>query len=389
LIGTSRGVARYEPGKQAPTLFVTRIISKRVHAPSELQAGLSLEYPQNGLLLDVTAMSSRTFPEQFQYAFTLIDKAGHSIKQKLSHESQFTMEGLKPGKYTITARAFTKDLISSAPLTFEFNVAKAPFPWTSTALAILLALALFALLWAILERRRIVATSAALVNANRELAGARLNLANEAERERRRIARDLHDQTLADLRHLALLTDQLKTNGERSTTDAVTQSGGLRREIESISKEVRRICEDLSPSVLQNVGFAAALEFALSHAVQVAPPERRFKYQFQCDESLEERNCLAPSVQMQIYRIVQEAVNNICRHASATQVKMFVTLSSAGEFLLSLEDNGRPFDLLKNNPEGRGLANMRARADLIDAKLSWEKCEGGGTIFTLRKIGSE
>ncbi|HEY8412540.1 MAG TPA: two-component regulator propeller domain-containing protein, partial [Pyrinomonadaceae bacterium] len=177
LIGTNRGVARYEPGRLEPTLYVTRILSKRVHNPSELQAGLNLEYPQNSLLLDVTAISSRTFPEQFQYAFTLIDSKGVSIKQKLSRESQFTIEGLKPGTYTVTARAFTKDLTASTPLSFSLTVAKAPFPWTSTALAILLALALLALLWAILERRRIVATSAALVDANRELADARLNLA--------------------------------------------------------------------------------------------------------------------------------------------------------------------------------------------------------------------
>ena len=127
--------------------------------------------------------------------------------------------------------------------------------------------ALLALLWAILERRLIVATSDALVDANRELAGARFNLANEAERERRRIARDLHDQTLADLRHLALLTDQLKTNGEPAQLNSST----LRGEIESISQEVRRICEDLSPSVLQNVGFAAALEFALSRGPGLRP----------------------------------------------------------------------------------------------------------------------
>jgi signal transduction histidine kinase/ligand-binding sensor domain-containing protein len=381
LIGTNRGVARYRPGQLGPTLFASRIISKRVHTPDELQAGLSLEYPQNSLLLDVTAISSRTFPEQFQYAFTLVDSSGKQVKQKLSRESQFTMEGLKPGKYSVTARAFTKDLVASAPLTFAFTVAKAPFPWTSTALAILLGLALLALLWAILERRRIVATSAALVDANRELAGARLNLANEAERERRRIARDLHDQTLADLRHLALLTDQLKTNGE----PAQLNSAALRGEIESISQEVRRICEDLSPSVLQNVGFAAALEFALSHAAQDAPPDKRFEYQFHCDDAVEERSQLAPSEQMQIYRIVQEAVSNIWRHATPTEVKMFVTSAEPGEFLLRLEDNGRAFEAGSNNAEGRGLANMRARAGLIEAHISWDKRSDGGTIFTLKR----
>jgi signal transduction histidine kinase len=92
---------------------------------------------------------------------------------------------------------------------------------------------------------------------------------------------------------------------------------------------------------------------------------------------------------MQIYRIVQEAVNNICRHANATLVQMFVTSSPAGEFMLRLEDNGRSFNLLKNNSEGRGLANMHARAGLIDAQLSWEKRDGGGTIFTLSKMSNE
>jgi signal transduction histidine kinase len=347
----------------------------------ELLAGLNLEYPQNSLLLDVTAISSRTFPEQFQYAFTLTDRSGQAVKQKLSRDSQFTMEGLKPGMYKVNAPAFTKDLTPSKPLTFWFTVAKAPFPWTSTALAILLALALLALLWAILERRRIVATSAALVSANRELADARLNLANEAERERGRIARDLHDQTLADLRHLALLTDQIKTNGEPSGK----QTTVLRGEIESISQEVRRICEDLSPSVLQNVGFAAALEFALSHAVQDAPPEKRFEYEFRCDEAIEERSDLPASVQLQIYRIVQEAVNNIWRHAGATEVKMFVNSSAAGDFSLRIENNGRSFESQPANSEGRGLANMRARAGLIDAQIVWEPRESGGTVFTLRR----
>jgi len=381
LIGTSRGVVRYEPGHLAPILYATRIISKRVHSPSELAGGLNLEYPQNALLFEVAAINSRTFPEQFQYAFVLSDGNGKVIKQKLSHESQFAMEGLRPGKYQVTARAFTKDLIPSEPLSFEFSIARAPFPWTSTALAVLLALALLALLWAILERRRIVATSAALVDANQSLADARLNLANEAERERRRISRDLHDQTLADLRHLMLVADQLPANGNDNVDPTV-----FRSEIESISHEVRRICEDLSPSVLQNVGFAAALEFALANAVQHAPVENRFRYEFVCDEALEEKAKLPPNVQMQIYRIVQEAINNICRHAGATTVRMVVGCSPEGDFNLTIEDDGREFAIAEaNKTEGRGLANMRARASLIDAQVSWSRVEGSGTVFSLTK----
>ena len=386
LIATNRGVVRYGPGQTIPTLFATRIIGKRVHQPSELNAGLNLEYPQNSLLVDVSAISSRTFPEQFQYAYVLTDGSGKTIKQRLSRESQFAMEGLAPGRYRVTVRAFTKDLIQSAPLSFEFSVAKAPFPWTSTALAVLLALTLLALLWALLERRRIVRTSAALVTANRELADARLNLANEAERERHRIARDLHDQTLADLRHLLVLTDQLpaKTNGQ--TQPVVTSE--LRSEIEGISQEVRRICEDLSPSVLQNVGFSAALEFALSEAVQHAPAEKKFVYEFVCDDALEEQTKLPANVQMQIYRITQEAVNNVSRHASPQQVRMEVRSSSAGDFVLRLEDDGREFDPSTiQNSDGRGLANMQARARLIDAELSWGRKDGGGTVFTLRRAG--
>ena len=89
---------------------------------------------------------------------------------------------------------------------------------------------------------------------------------------------------------------------------------------------------------------------------------------------------------MQIYRIVQEAVSNIWRHAGATQVKMAVKASPGNDFILTIEDNGRAFDPEEDRKsDGRGLANMRARASLIDAEITWARADDGGTLFTLTR----
>lgn len=385
LIGTSRGLARYVAGEVAPRLHAVRIIGKRVYQPEEIRGTLDLEYPQNSLVIDVAAISSRTFPEHFQYAFLLLDSSGRVIRQKFSRDPQFLMESLPPGQYRVVARAFSADLVASRPLTFAFSIAKAPFPWTTASLSVLLGLALTALLWGYWQNRKMARTSAQLAQANHQLAAARLQLANEAETERRRIARDLHDQTLADLRGLLMLTDQLPAketgNGHSSLDPAI-----FRAEIESVSQEIRRICEDLSPSVLENVGLTAALEWALSEAVAHLPEPDKFTYEFLCDEGLEDRLRLAPGERMQIYRIAQEAISNVCRHAAATHVRVAVAVSSEDSLVLTIEDNGRGFDgRHKRANTGRGLANIRARASLIEADVRWTERPGGGTIFTMRK----
>jgi len=211
---------------------------------------------------------------------------------------------------------------------------------------------------AIIERKQVI-------DKNKEIAAARFDLANEAERERRRIARDLHDQTLADLRKLMLKSDEL--SGE--TTE-------FRQEIESVSDEIRRICEDLSPSVLENVGLTAALEFLLSNTVE--------NYKFWCPEGLEERLDFPSNVQMQIYRIAQEVLNNIKRHAKASFVEMKITETEG--FQMIIENDGNRFlPDFENLPKGRGISNIKSRADLIEAKISWQNSEDGKTIFTLEK----
>lgn len=360
LIGTNRGIVSYSPSDVAPKIIATRVLSRRLYSGDEISRTIELEYPQNSLLLEVAGLNSRTFPEQFQYGFLLKNQNGEIIDKKLSSEAQFAPADLEPGNYRIEVRAFNKDLLASEPLIIEFSVAREPFPWTATALGVLLVIALIGLIWAIVERFRIS-------QRNRELAAARFDLANEAERERKRIAQDLHDQTLADLRSLMLMSDDLPAD----TKD-------FRREIESVSIEIRRICEDLSPSVLENVGFAPALEFLLAHTFK--------DYEFYAAEDLEEKIHFSPNVQMQIYRVAQEILNNIKHHSDAKFVSMKTEVSTEKEFLLTIEDDGKFFDPEKIVSKGRGIGNIKSRAALIEAEISWRENESGGTIFQLKKL---
>ncbi len=361
IIATNRGVVTYRPGTIAPKLIPTRILSQRMHDLSELRSKIELEYPQNSLQIEVAGQSSRTFPEEFQYSFLLKNSRGEVIDSRFSNDPFYAPADLSAGEYSVESVAYDRDLLSSEPLTIRFAVAGSPFPWTATALGVLLAIALIALIWVIIERRRIT-------QRNQELAAARFGLANEAERERSRIARDLHDQTLADLRNLIMMSDRLEPPNPE-----------FRSEIESVSTEIRRICEDLSPSVLENVGLVAALESLLTHTVE--------DHQFSTSDDANELVNFPVIVQLHIYRIAKEVLTNINHHSDATHVEMDVEIFANTRFLLTIRDNGSPFDTNKAAGKGRGIANIKSRASLIDAKIEWEQQAEGGNLFSLELAG--
>lgn len=357
MIGTNRGVVNYSPGPVKPKVVFTRVLSRRIYQPEERNNVIRLDYPENSLLVEVAGQSSRTFPEQFQYAFVLKNAAGDLIEKRLTHDAQYSPSNLKPGEYTIEAMAFNKDLLFSDPAAIRFSVARAPFPWTATALGFLLIIALIALIWAIVERRHIA-------RSNRELAAARSDLATEAERERSRIARELHDQTLADLRNLMMMSDRLTPGNPE-----------FRLEIESVSTEIRRICEDLSPSVLENVGLVPALEFLLGRSIE--------NHRFTTTEDANDHVRFPLIIQLHIYRIAQEILTNITRHAKATLVEMNVEVSENELFRLTIADNGATFTPDSSNGTGRGIANVRSRANIINAVIGWKAGPDGGNVFSL------
>jgi signal transduction histidine kinase len=339
-----------------------------------------LPHTLRNFLLEVTGLGSKTFPSQFQYEFTLQNQRGQELKKIQTRDPQFAVGDLRSGAYAIIARSISRDLVYSAPLTVRLRIQNAPFPWGTLLLASLLAVAVVAAVWAFRQQLRLGKTNRALGETNAELHETRLRLANETEAERSRIARDLHDQTLADLRHLLVMTDQLPAHEDDS---AAPSPAVIRREIESVSKEIRRICEDLSPSALENIGFLPALEWALSDAVAHLPAEEKFAYEFVCEPELEDRLQLSQIEQIQLYRIVQEALNNICRHARARQVRLSVRTEN-DDLVIEIRDDGKGLAETAANKTGHGLANIRSRANLINAQTTWQDAQPG-CRFEVRK----
>ena len=391
-IGTNRGIVLHQPGHVPPRIEARRFVADRVYTPEDLNAEIGLEHTQANFLLEVAGLGSRTFPGQFQYEFTLRDKLGKPVRTLLTTDSQFAVEKLARGPYAIWVRAISRDLVYSEPLKVRFRIPNAPFPRTQVILGVLLIVALGAAGYAFIQNRRIARANRQLEETNTELQETRLRLANETETERSRIARDLHDQTLADLRHLLVLTDQLEKGGAASGATLPTPAT-LRREIESISSEIRHICEDLSPSVLENIGFLPALEWALSDAVAHLPAEEKFTWEFICEGDLEDRLALSEIERIQLYRIVQEAINNICRHARARQVRMSVRAEATEahtrrDLVIEITDDGTGFDGQPHSATGHGILNIRSRANLIGAQVAWQNISRNGTSgcrFEVRK----
>ncbi|HYE75962.1 MAG TPA: two-component regulator propeller domain-containing protein, partial [Blastocatellia bacterium] len=328
-IGTNRGVVRYQPSSIAPRLEARRLVADQVYEPEYLKAELRFPSTQSSFLLEVAALGSRTFPSQFQYEYTLEQKDRGVLKTLKTSDSQFVLEGMKPGEYSIIVRALSRDLVYSNPLKIKIWIARAPLPWTSIFLGMLLSVAVIAGAWAYRNQRKTARANLELEKTNDELREMRIRLAHETEAERSRIARDLHDQTLGDLRHLLVMTDQLPNpNSEDAANSTTPTPVELRRNIEEIAQEIRQICEDLSPSVLVNIGFLPALEWALSNAVAHLPTEEKFNYQFIADTDLEDRLSLTETERIQLYRIIQEVINNICKHANARNVSLSVQVEN-------------------------------------------------------------
>jgi two-component system sensor histidine kinase UhpB len=191
------------------------------------------------------------------------------------------------------------------------------------------------------------------------------------EGERRRIARELHDEVGQTLTAMLLQIQGIHADAPDHLRGELDE---LRETARSGALDVRRIAQRLRPEALEELGLQSALValsdmFAEQTGVRV---ERR----------IETGLPLSPQDELVIYRVAQEALTNIARHADATQMAVELSLAEQG-VALRVRDDGRGFAGDRGN-SSYGLRGMRERALLIGARLRIESSPGEGTEVLLR-----
>jgi signal transduction histidine kinase len=208
------------------------------------------------------------------------------------------------------------------------------------------------------------------------------HLISVREEERAHIAREIHDelgQSLTVLKFdLAFLSSQfsptVRPNQRRSFLSHVQV---LETSVDKTIQLVREIAASLRPSVLDDLGLAAALEWQAD--------EFRSRTGIRTDLDLSAAPASTdPNQATAVFRITQEALTNVARHAEATHVAVTLRQTEDG-LLLTVQDNGRGVsDAALSRPDAFGVLGMRERAEAIGARLSIYGRPTQGTTVTLR-----
>lgn len=194
-----------------------------------------------------------------------------------------------------------------------------------------------------------------------------------AQEERNRLAHELHDSIKQQIFSISMSGAAAEARWESDPTGALAAVADVRRSAQEALVEMQALLQELGPGTVENVGLreavltqCEALGYRTGADVRLErfdlPPEDRF----------------SPAAQEALFRIVQEALSNVARHARARTVSVAVRPDDDG-ITLSVRDDGQGFDT-ESMPHGTGLAGMRERAQDLGGNLEVESVPGRGTM---------
>jgi signal transduction histidine kinase len=196
-----------------------------------------------------------------------------------------------------------------------------------------------------------------------------------SESERRRWARELHDDTLQDLGALKFLLEAAHRSGrperlEDAVDNALTQLGSSIERLQALITELR-------PASLDELGLQPALEALTRRTAERSGLEVETSFDLAL-EGGRETTRLAPEIESTAYRLVQEAITNAVKHAQAERLSVEV-VEADGRLRLTIQDDGAGFDPERADG-GFGLLGMRERVELVDGRLSVDSAPERGTV---------
>jgi len=195
------------------------------------------------------------------------------------------------------------------------------------------------------------------------------------ENERKRIARELHDDTIQSLIALSRRMEALSTSEEVLPDTAARRIRELQEATGEVIKSVRRFSQDLRPSILDDLGLLPTLEELTSELNRQDGLQAEFRV-------LGEERRLSSEAELMLFRIAQEALNNVRKHAQATRSVTVVELCDSA-IKMTVEDNGKGFKppMLNEHPAASklGLVGMYERARLLGGTLVVDSAPGRGT----------
>jgi signal transduction histidine kinase len=193
--------------------------------------------------------------------------------------------------------------------------------------------------------------------------------------ERHRLARDLHDAVTQTLFSASLIADVLPKLWERNQEVAWQKLEELRLLTRGALSEMRTLLFELRPDSLIEVDLADLYK----HISNAFAARTRVPVVF----TQEGQSALQPDVKEVFYRIAQEALNNIAKHAGASEVQLQL-VQNEGKVEVVIRDNGRGFDLAALSPENMGLKFTRERAEAVGAEIEIQSQPGAGTCIRMR-----
>lgn len=202
------------------------------------------------------------------------------------------------------------------------------------------------------------------------------------EDERRRIAQELHDDTTQELLVVANHAHTLVSNWPSQNKDGMKEEAKwIRDAILQVSENVRRLSLDLRPSILDNLGLVAAVRWLADRLIQESEIDTRVVVKGAVRKLRTEDEVI-------IFRIIQEALNNIRRHSQATEAVITLKFAPEESLRITMRDNGNGFSLSEMfgnlTAEGKlGIIGMQQRAKFLKGTFDVQSQPGSGTLVSI------